>query len=329
MREESEGYMNEIKPPKLVLPIGFLIAVSLLSIIYQPRSSDQAYANGAYQILMPFITKKLSTAPGTVIGKVVDATTNLPTKYGSAHVCFGTLCATANAQGDYTLTGVPYGMQELTAGADYYFEKKSSVIVKGGGTAVLNYAIYPSVSGGSHGMQVVLTWRSERTWSGKGCIFEGNPDPSGNCLNDLDSHFWVIPFDTGLPTYHIHPRNKGNCSQFPSACLDLDAQWGSGPETLTIDAYEDAIYYYAVHNVYQYFSLTVPHLSDTQARVQVYKTDNGIPKLVLDKMVPITGGSRDLEAWLVFTLNGSTGDLLEQNCLTYIWPSDLEPPTCP
>ncbi len=314
---------------QIALMAGFLITVSLLWVISAASPADDASANGSYRLLMPFVPKKLNTGPGTVIGKVVDAQTNQPPKYGSAQVCYGTLCTTANAQGEYVLAGVPYGLRELEASADYYFEQKSSVMVIGGGTAVLNFAIYPSVSGGTRGMQVVLTWGSERLWPGHGCnnIKPYPPDPSGNCPNDLDTYLWVLPFDTNLPTYQIYPGNKGDCSQFPSACLDLDERYGSGPETLTI-AYEDAYYYYAVHNVWQYNSLTVPHISDTQARVQVYKTENGVPNRVLDKFVPISGGSRDLEAWLVFTLDGSTGDLVEINCLTPIW-SDPNPPTCP
>jgi hypothetical protein len=313
----------------MALVIGALIVGALLTGGLRPEKEAHAEAGAVYKLLMPFVPKKLNTGPGTVIGRVVDATTNATPKYGGVKVCYGTRCANANANGDFSLSGVPYGLRELKASANYYFDLKSTVYVNGGGTSVLNFAIFPSGVGGTRAMQIVLQWRSERTWPGQGCLFEGNPDPSGNCLNDMDSHLWVIPINPALPRYHLHPRNKGNCDQSPSACIEIDQQWGSGPETMTIAAYEDVIYHYVVHSVWQYISLTVPHISDTQAHVQVYKIEFGNSQIVLDKLVPVTGGSRDLEAWHVFTLNGQSGVLTLTNCLTTLWGSDLTPPTCP
>lgn len=313
---------------KIALVLAGLIAgVGLLASLFT-GAGERAVAQGDYKLLMPFIPKKLNTGPGTVIGKVLDSTTQAPPTLATARVCYGTNCVYANANGEYVLPNVPYGYRILTASADYYFPVDSPVLVKGGDTVVLNFAIYPSQPGGTRAMEVVLTWRSEPTWPGQGCDWEGNPDPSGNCLNDLDTHFWVLPFveTPEIPRVHIDAGNRdkwGVLDRYPSARLRFDERWGSGPETLQVRAYEDAIYHYAVLNVYQYFSSTVPPMRDTQARV--YARD-GTGQLLLDLTVPVTGNG---ELWYVFTLNGETGDITIVNCLTDLPGADLEPPTCP
>ncbi len=83
---------------------------------------------------------QLAIPPGTLTGQVKDANTNAPLV--GATVTVGTTVATTNASGNYTMT-VPSGLVSATAAKALYEPQTKSTTVPSGGTATLNFALYP------------------------------------------------------------------------------------------------------------------------------------------------------------------------------------------
>jgi hypothetical protein len=321
--------MNRKSDSWLAVVFGVLIAGLALAGLWLAGGGERAAAQGQHVLFFPTWQKKYCNGPGTLRGKVVDATTKLPPE-ARARVYFGSnLFVWADAAtGEYVFPNLPGGQHTFTATADYYFLLDSTAVVRGCQTTVMNFAIYPSSPGGQRAMRVILTWRPEEAWPGGGCPGIGN----GNCPNDLDTHMWVVPHDPQDPSgpKHINAGGWwGDCSTFPSACLDFDDQRGSGPETLSVRAYQDARYSYAILNYNQAFSPTVPPIRESRARVIVYWMEGGVWQKALDELVP-TAGEGDM--WYVFSMDVSTEtvDLTPQNCIMPEWNSDTQaPPDCP
>lgn len=99
-------------------------------------------------------------------------------------------------------------------------------------------------------------WRAILTW--------------GGAPNDLDSHL-TGPTSTG-GRFWINYANIGNCSVAPFACLDEDISNAGGPETIRISQSMAAgRYSYSVHNYSAGNSATNTTLSQSNARVALYR----------------------------------------------------------
>ena len=116
---------------------------------------------------------------------------------------------------------------------------------------------------------------------------------------DLDSHLWLPASNP----YHIYYGDKGNCTVFPRACLDVDDQTSYGPETVTIKQRYTGTYVYAVYNY-----SSDPSITQSNGRVQVY----GPTGLLAQYAIPTSGSGR---WWYVFDLNGATGQLTTRNVI--------------
>jgi len=92
----------------------------------------------------PAIT--LVSGSGSITGNVKSTS---GTAIAGASVGFGGGTATTDANGNYTLTGVPVGTVQLVASASGFQSVTQSVTVSGGATSTANFTLAPGVSSGS------------------------------------------------------------------------------------------------------------------------------------------------------------------------------------
>jgi adhesin/invasin len=233
-------------------------------------------------VYLPFV-RKAPEALGTVMGKVVDATTVRGIPGAAVCVVATGHCATTDGEGSYAIAGVPAGRRAVRASANGFIALQQGLTVPIGGAVTVNFALSPDLAPGE--MRIVLTW--------------------GETPQDLDAHLWL----PGATPYHIHFASKGDCQAFPDACLDVDDQTGDGPETVTIRQSYAGRYVFAVYN----WSNEVP-LTQSDGRVLVYRTDG----VVAEVPVPTSGDGR---WWHVFDLDGATGELTMHNALRTTAPA--------
>lgn len=224
---------------------------------------------------------------GAVAGVVTNAATGSP--IGAAEVCVLSRdsCDTTDSQGNYLINNIPEGIYTVEAQADGFVSAEEEIEIEEDVTTGLNFALTPPLASGQ--LRAILTW---------------GEDP-----RDLDSHLWL---PTANP-YHVLWTDRGDCSVFPFACLDVDDTSGFGPETLTISEREDGTYVYAV-----YLYNGEGTINTSQAKVQVYNNSG----LVQEFTPPSTGNGR---WWHVFNVNGSTGVLTPVNTISESSPGPYDP----
>ena len=231
---------------------------------------------GVAKAYLPIILRRPALSPGTVTGRVVNAVN--AQGISGAQVCvLPNQCTTTNSQGNYTITNVGAGARTVRASANGFVTLQQATNVPGGGTVTLNFALSPVLGQGE--IRIVLTW--------------------GATPRDLDSHLWLPPANP----FHIYFANKGNCTVFPYACLDVDDVSSYGPETVTIKQRFNGTYVYGVYNWSNDAAITA-----SGGRVQVY----GASGLVAQFDVPTSGSGR---WWYVFDLNGSNGQITPRNVI--------------
>lgn len=231
---------------------------------------------GVAKAYLPIILRRPALAPGTVTGRVVNAVN--AQGIAGAQVCvLSGQCTTSNAQGNYTIANVDAGPRTVRASANGFVTLQQATNVPAGGTVTLNFALSPILGQGE--IRIVLTW--------------------GATPRDLDSHLWLPPANP----FHIYFANKGNCTVFPYACLDVDDVFSYGPETVTIKQRFNGTYVYGVYNWSNDAAIT-----SSGGRVQVY----GASGLVAQYNVPTSGNGR---WWYVFDLNGNTGQITPRNVI--------------
>jgi hypothetical protein len=277
------------------------------------------------QALLPVLLKKFAFGYGTVTGAVLNA--SIPGSFvPGAQVCWQTTCDTANAEGIYTLLNVPSGYQALTASADGFADNTEVVNVVGNTINNQDIAMVPDVALSGLNYRIMTTWDPRTCW----------PDPNGtDCWdNDLDVHMWMqeisqpINYHIGY-YFHYNPYANppgdeywldiGDCRGFPNACLERDARFGFGPETIAIRESELSMYYFGVINFNQ-GRPGVPPISATSVKVRLYS----LAGLLRSYDVPVNGGDKNF--WFVFALNGQTGEVTDGNCIIDYTDN---PPVCP
>ncbi len=220
-----------------------------------------------------------SSSPGTISGRVIDATTASPIS-GSAtlelrpgmHNTSGTpLQTVTTSQAGYVFSNVAAGTYTVLARAVGFADAfKTGIAV--GATNTSNQDIFVSPSGATGLVRIVLTWRATP--------------------RDLDSYL-TGPQANSSSRFTVWYGGHGNCSQPPYACLDHDDTNGFGPETVTISQQLTGRYRYSVN---QYSSDGA--IATSGARVDVYIGNT----LAQSFSVP-AGSGRD---WTVFDLDGTT-----------------------
>lgn len=221
-------------------------------------------------------------APTTLQGQVTDAVSG--SAIANAQVCINgtSLCATTDANGNYTVADAPAGDQVLNVTAGGYITvNDQAVTITAGATTTQPVALSPELAAGE--LRIVLTW--------------------GTAPSDLDSTLW-LPSATRID-YNVKGLTIENVT------LDLDDTSGEGPETITIvQLAGSGTYTYAVLN---FTGNSGGTLSASGAVVRVYRGDQEIGTYT----VPTTG---DGVWWNVFTLDGATGAITPVNTLSDTQP---------
>ncbi len=221
-------------------------------------------------------------APTTLQGQVTDAVSG--SAIANAQVCINgtSLCATTDANGNYTIADAPAGDQVLNVTAGGYITvNDQAVAIAAGATTTQPVALSPELAAGE--LRIVLTW--------------------GTAPSDLDSTLW-LPSATRID-YNVKGQTIENVT------LDLDDTSGEGPETITIvQLAGSGTYTYAVLN---FTGNSGGTLSASGAVVRVYRGDQEIGTYT----VPTTG---DGVWWNVFTLDGATGAITPVNTLSDTQP---------
>jgi len=257
-------------------------------------------AEGTAPIYLPVIASNFLTGPGKITGKVIDAS-QPDLSIQNAQVCVDlTNCAFSDTNGIYSIESVLSGGRRAAISADKYVPTTSFVEVIANQTATLNFALSPDLTASNVLMRSVVTWSSNPSW------------PPDNWPNDLDAYLWM---DTQLPRL-IFSADPGECTVYPYACLEADFQQGFGPETIAIGKMTSgAVYYFGVYNYNQGFSSSVPPITQTGAKVQVYDK-SGIMQTF---EVPPTGNG---DFWYVYKMD-DTGKITPINCVTTLSSENL------
>jgi hypothetical protein len=260
-------------------------------------------------VYLPLLAKNWVDAPGNITGRVTDASIQDPANNGvpGVKVCFLDNCTTTTGQGNFTLNNIPPDYQVLNATADLFEPQTAGVSVIGNQTVTLNIAITKKLASSDIRFRFIITWRPEQTW------------PPDNWPNDLDSYLWFVG-----PSYsgYIAPdpfEKRGICTEYPYACIQVDAIFGSGPETVDIQQLPgETTYYFGILNYYDTYP-GVPPITSSRAQIQVYNQDG----LMQTYQVPSSG---DGNLWYAFKFD-SSGTFTTTNCIT--WSSGDQPPHCP
>ena len=130
------------------------------------------------------------------------------------------------------------------------------------------------------GMRIVLTW--------------------GSSPSDLDSHFYA---NTESVTYHVYFADKNHAD----ANLDVDDTSSYGPETVTVEEFEDGVYRYYVHDYTNRLSSNNTALANSGACVKVYLDSSNVPTYTF--YVP--GGTGTY--WHVFDYDYTAGEFIVVN----------------
>lgn len=203
----------------------------------------------------------------------------------------GTIVAstTTSSNGYYSFNNLPAGNYTAEVYGTGYITTYFTIYCLGGEQITeQNFSISPIISDGE--TRIVLTW--------------------GSSPNDLDSHLTGPIPGSQSDRFHVYWNNDSfSHSGSIYAELDRDDTSSYGPETITIYQQTDGIYRYSVHN-FSDRSLTNSYsLAHSGAQVQVYRGGY----LIAVFNVPADEGT----LWTVFELDGSTGEIISINTMTY------------
>jgi hypothetical protein len=288
----------------------FFFVVCLASMLFDLRANNAAMGAGEQPldpqpVRLPFIYRSYVQGPGSVTGKVFDATSVDRLPLSDVNVCYLDQCVVTASDGIYLIENLPDGLRRINASRTEFYTMTENVAIRPFETAQQDFALTPLSEITDVFMRILLTWSETETW------------PPDDIRNDLDAHLWLEAPD---PPTHIDYTDRGDCTTFPDACLEVDYQKGYGPETLAIRQLQNTVYYYGVLNYYAGYP-GVPAIVDSQAKVRVYMEGG----TTMEYSVPSTGSG---DFWYVFQLvsDGATATVIERNCITTF---DDSPPACP
>ncbi len=221
-------------------------------------------------------------ASGTVIGFVVDSATE--SAIAGAEVSLvgdSSVTTTTDGFGAFTLTA-PEGLQGLTFTAPGYFIPNVNVMVVARETVFVEANGSANLTEGQ--VRFVLSWGAEPA--------------------DLDSH---LQTPSGFHVYYVADSGGG-------AMLDYDDVDSYGPETITIDAPEEGVYYYDVYNYSE-----SPEMAGRGAYVEIFDVSGFVQRVT----IPSAGTGL---FWRVFSYDGESFTIINQIVGTApdYWPEGIE-----
>ncbi len=274
---------------------------------YLSSAPVSAHSAVNINVYLPVISNNFQAGPAIISGVVYDATIGKESgALAGAQVCIQntTNCETSEADGSYSLGGINNGLHTVVATLNGYstlVRQVTATTYNGTPQSIttLDLALSANNLSGNQ-YRIVLTW--------------GGPDIQAM---DLDGNLW-LPAATPYYINQVSGTNagKGNCSAFPDACIDIDSQDGSKPETISISQVHSGTYIYAV----QHYDIASgnhnkPPLSQSNAHVDVYDA-NG---LMASFDVPPSSDNAAV-FWHVFNLDAVNGSLTPVNTISSTYP---------
>jgi hypothetical protein len=179
-----------------------------------------------------------------------------------------------NGSGAYNVAGLNTGYYTAEVSFSGFVTGFFNVVSLGGvNTANQNFSITPVVA--DNAIRIVLTW--------------------GATPFDLDSH---LTGPNGINRFHVYFSAKSFTNTTVTANLDVDDVSSYGPETVTLTNASTGLFRYSVHDYSNASTTTSSALSNSNARVRVFRGGGAVP--VLDEFVPV-GFYGNL--WTVFELD--------------------------
>lgn len=222
---------------------------------------------------------------GDVAGTIHDAVTNngvpgMTVKLRNGiNVQSGTVVSTATTDGagGYSFTGLTAGHYTAEVGGTGYTTAYFTVICLGGQLVNGQDAtVTPVIPSGQ--VRIVLTW--------------------GLTPGDLDSHL-TGPLNDGT-RFHMYFWYSGSSTPWPDiVMLDRDDVDSYGPETTTLYTQIQGVYRFSVHDYTDKGSSSSSELSNSGARVVVYRGNAQVATFNVPTNVPGT-------LWTVFEMSGNT-----------------------
>ncbi|MGE0797590.1 MAG: carboxypeptidase regulatory-like domain-containing protein [Lautropia sp.] len=216
--------------------------------------------------------------PSTISGRVLNATSGEPIAGASVSASPGQSIiqfslagsTTSNAQGEYSLAGIPAGTYNIRTAA-VGFQTCNRTVVSVGPPAVANQDVFcaPTGDGNAQTIRIVLSWGQEPA--------------------DLDAHLTGPNADASR--FHIYFSSRESAT----AKLDRDNTNSFGPETVTITQTNSGDYRYSVHDYTNRGSASSTALARSGAKVDVYTVDS-----TTTYYVPNQPGN----LWTVFEITG-------------------------
>ncbi|GAB4481981.1 MAG: hypothetical protein Kow0088_24600 [Anaerolineales bacterium] len=284
------------------------------------QGASRLQVEEAAYLYLPLVMKEFQWQGAWIAGKVVDARDqdqNLqPDPLAGAQVCTQySECTTTDANGDYQISLGDTAWRQVTASKEGFLSLTQAVYPLANRTVTLNFVLSQPLT--DVVSRIVLTWDTTKRFTA--------PVPEGFVNNDLDAYLFMEHQTSNQVIYYDF---RGNCTDFPNACLLYDVQEGGGPETIDIATLEEGdpptVYHYAVHHAnYFYSQKTMPSLAELQARVCLYFQGTNQANCYL-------APEGELQLWYVFSMD-QEGNVTLRNCLSDD-PVDISgttPPACP
>lgn len=135
-------------------------------------------------------TLTVSAAPGTAAGKVTNAATGAP--ISGAKVSYGTNNATTDGNGNYTLSNLPPGSDQLIASASGYLDTVLTVTITPGSTTTANFVLITTTG--------TITGRVTNASTGAGISGATVSYSGGSVVTDANGYYTLRAVNPGTQT---------------------------------------------------------------------------------------------------------------------------------
>ncbi|OAT58235.1 Ig-like domain-containing protein [Obesumbacterium proteus ATCC 12841] len=191
---------------------------------------------------------------------------------------------TSGSDGKYAIS-IPQGSYYLKVTATGFSPYETTLDIQAVTDQQKDFVLSPYLDGKA--ARIVLTWDSS---------------PS-----DMDGHLWVPKVDNPSSLYEVYYLAKTPSGA--DANLDVDAQAGYGPETITVTTMHSGVYCYAVNRY------SPDPKAYTGAKVKLYLSDGSTKEF---KIEDASGSTDNMQYWTVFKIDTTAGqtDVKTINTLT-------------
>ena len=123
---------------------------------------------------LPLLVRNDLPTTGTVSGRVTNSATSQGIPGAEVCVLSSSQCATANAQGNYSIANVPAGSQTVRATATGYAAGQQNVTVIAGGTVTANFALVAAPTTGTVSGRVTRASNNQAISGAQVCVLSSN-----------------------------------------------------------------------------------------------------------------------------------------------------------